>query len=80
MNIANLLRRSASDNPDKVALRLDDIEVTYAGYAEHGGRMSRVLPGGRGGARRADRVLPAELPGVPAGAARRLAGRRVGVR
>ena len=43
MNIANLLRRSASDHPDQVALRLDDTEITYAGYAEHGGRFAAFL-------------------------------------
>ncbi|TCK26015.1 class I adenylate-forming enzyme family protein [Pseudonocardia endophytica] len=43
MNIANLLRRSASDNPGKVALRLDDTEVSYAAYAEHGARFAAFM-------------------------------------
>ncbi len=55
MNIANLLRRSASDNPDQVALRLDDTEITYAGYAEHGGRFAAFL--------RASGVEPGERVG-----------------
>ena len=43
MNIANLLRRIASDNPGKTALRLDGTEVTYAAYAEHGARFAAFL-------------------------------------
>ena len=55
MNIATLLRRSASDHPARVALRLDDTEVTYAGYAEEGGRFATFL--------RASGVEPGERVG-----------------
>ncbi|MCO5571891.1 hypothetical protein L7F22_025639 [Adiantum nelumboides] len=43
MNIATLLRRSAADHPADVALRLDDDEVDYAGYAERGARFAAYL-------------------------------------
>ena len=43
MNIATLLRRSAADNPADVALRLDDVEIDYAGYAERGARFAAHL-------------------------------------
>lgn len=55
MNLATLLRRAALDHADQVALRLDDVEVRYAEFAEQGARFaahlesSGVHPGARVG-------------------------------
>ncbi|GAA4535893.1 class I adenylate-forming enzyme family protein [Pseudonocardia xishanensis] len=43
MNIATLLRRSAATHATDVALRLDDVELDYAGYAERGARFAAYL-------------------------------------
>ncbi|OLL72373.1 Long-chain-fatty-acid--CoA ligase [Pseudonocardia sp. Ae168_Ps1] len=54
LNIATLLRRSAADRPDAVALRLDDVEIDYAGFAEQGARFAAHLRAS--GVRPGDRV------------------------
>ncbi|MCF7551790.1 class I adenylate-forming enzyme family protein [Pseudonocardia sp. WMMC193] len=43
MNIATLLRRSAAAHRAEVALRLDDVEIDYAGYADRGARFATYL-------------------------------------
>ncbi|SDF58493.1 class I adenylate-forming enzyme family protein [Pseudonocardia oroxyli] len=43
MNIATLLRRSAAAHRSEVALRLDDVEIDYAGYADRGARFATYL-------------------------------------
>lgn len=55
MNIATLLRRAATDHPGRVALRLDDTEIDYAGFAERGARFAAYL--------RATGVAPGERIG-----------------
>jgi long-chain acyl-CoA synthetase len=55
MNIATLLRRAAADHAGQVALRLDDTEIGYGGFAEQGGRFAAYL--------RATGVAPGERVG-----------------
>ncbi|MGD9989726.1 AMP-binding protein, partial [Pseudonocardia sp.] len=43
MNIAMLLRRSASDHADRIALGRDDTQVGYAQYADTGARFAAHL-------------------------------------
>jgi long-chain acyl-CoA synthetase len=43
MNIATLLRRAAADHGERVALRLDDTEISYAQFAEQGARFAAHL-------------------------------------
>jgi long-chain acyl-CoA synthetase len=43
MNIATLLRRSASDHRDRLAVRLDDDEIDYAGFADRAARFAAYL-------------------------------------
>jgi long-chain acyl-CoA synthetase len=55
MNIATLLRRSAADHADKVALRLDETEIRYDHLADIAARFAAYL--------RADGVLPGDRIG-----------------
>ncbi|WP_433802503.1 class I adenylate-forming enzyme family protein [Actinomycetospora sp. CA-084318] len=43
MNLATLLRRAAADHADRVALRLDDTEVSYADFADQVARFAGYL-------------------------------------
>jgi long-chain acyl-CoA synthetase len=43
VNIATLLRRAAADHAGRVALRLEDTEVSYGGFAERGARFAAHL-------------------------------------
>lgn len=54
MNIATLLRRAAADHPDDVALRLEDVEVSYAEFADRAARFAAYL--GATGIGEGDRV------------------------
>jgi Acyl-CoA synthetases (AMP-forming)/AMP-acid ligases II len=56
VNIATLLRRAAADHADRVALRLDDIEITYAQYADQAARFAAHL--------RAEGVQPGQRVGA----------------
>ena len=62
-NLSSLLDEAAADQPDRPALRMDDLVLTYAQWREAAGRMSRLLssagiePGNRVGLM---------LPNVPA--------------
>src|ERR1700755_411055 len=55
MNLANILTESAQREPDHIALRLDDMEVSYGLLDEGSARLAAVLAdrgleaGGRGG-------------------------------
>jgi long-chain acyl-CoA synthetase len=43
MNLATLLRRAAGDHGDRVALRLGDVEIDHAGFAERAARFATYL-------------------------------------
>jgi long-chain acyl-CoA synthetase len=43
VNLAALLRRAASDHAGRVALRLGDVEIDYAGFAEAAARFAAYL-------------------------------------
>jgi long-chain acyl-CoA synthetase len=43
MNIATLLRRAARDHAGRVALRLDDVEIDYTGFADRAARFAGHL-------------------------------------
>jgi long-chain acyl-CoA synthetase len=62
-NLDSLLRQSAADHPDRVALRMDDLTLTYAQLREAAGRTSALLAAR--GVRPGDRV-GIMLPNVPA--------------
>jgi long-chain acyl-CoA synthetase len=62
-NLESLLRRSAADHPDRTALRMDDLTLTYAQLREAAGRTSALLAAR--GVRPGDRV-GIMLPNVPA--------------
>ena len=62
-NLGSLLGRAAADQPDRVALRLDDLTLTYAQLHEAAGRMSALLAAH--GVQPGDRV-GIMLPNVPA--------------
>jgi long-chain acyl-CoA synthetase len=64
-NLDSFLERSAAEHPDRVALRMDDLVVTYAQLREAARRMSRLLASA--GVEPGDRVgimLP-NVPGFP---------------
>ncbi len=62
-NLGSLLGQAAADHPDRVALRLDDLTLTYAQLHEAAGRMSALLAAH--GVQPGDRV-GIMLPNVPA--------------
>ena len=62
-DLFSLLDKAAADNPDQVALRMDDLELTYAQLLEAAGRMSTLLASR--GVGPGDRV-GIMLPNVPA--------------
>src|SRR5258708_2243857 len=62
-NLGSLLGRAASGRPDRVALRMDDLVLTYAQLREAAGRMSTLLAAH--GVEPGDRV-GIMLPNVPA--------------
>ena len=62
-NLGSLLDRAAADHPDRPALRLDDLVLTYAQLREAAGRMSALLAAR--GVQPGDRV-GIMLPNVPA--------------
>ena len=62
-NLDSLLRQAAADHPDRVALRMDDLTLTYAQLREAVGRTSALLAGR--GVQPGDRV-GIMLPNVPA--------------
>ena len=63
MNLGSLLERAAADHPDRPALRLDDLVLTYAQLREAAGRMSALLAAH--GVQPGDRI-GIMLPNVPA--------------
>ena len=62
-NLGSLLERAAAAQPDHIALRMDDLTLTYARLREAAGRMSALLAAH--GVRPGDRV-GIMLPNVPA--------------
>ena len=42
-NLSSLLERAAANQPDHVALRMDDLTLTYAQLHDAAGRMSALL-------------------------------------
>jgi long-chain acyl-CoA synthetase len=62
-NLGSLLEQAAADQPDRPALRMDDLVLTYAQLREAAGRMSTLLAGA--GVGPGDRV-GIMLPNVPA--------------
>ena len=62
-NLSSLLERAAAAQPDHIALRMDDLTLTYARLREAAGRMSALLAAH--GVRPGDRV-GIMLPNVPA--------------
>src|SRR6266851_3690135 len=62
-NLGSLLGRAASGHPDRVALRMDDLTLTYAQLREAAGRMATLLAAH--GVEPGDRV-GIMLPNVPA--------------
>jgi long-chain acyl-CoA synthetase len=62
-NLDSLLRQAAAGHPDRVALRMDDLTLTYAQLHEAAGRTSALLAAR--GVRPGDRV-GIMLPNVPA--------------
>src|SRR5258707_805569 len=62
-NLGSLLERAAAAQPDHIALRMDDLTLTYARLREAVGRMSALLAAH--GVRPGDRV-GIMLPNVPA--------------
>src|SRR6204780_3259000 len=62
-NLSSLLDEAAADQPDRPALRMDDLVLTYAQWREAAGRMSRLLSSA--GIEPGDRV-GLMLPNVPA--------------
>ena len=62
-SISALLDRAATEHPDRTALRMDDLVLTYAQLREAAGRMSTLLAGM--GVEPGDRV-GLMLPNVPA--------------
>jgi long-chain acyl-CoA synthetase len=62
MNLADNLLRSAARNPDHLAVRLDDAQLTYADLDEHSARLATQLA--ERGVRPGDRVA-IMLPNVP---------------
>src|SRR3954454_17322182 len=55
-NLADLLTRSAAEHPDRVAIKLDDSELSYAALDEAGARVAALL--------RAKGVQPGDRVGV----------------
>ena len=43
MNLANVLRRTATEHPDRVALRMGSVEISYAQLVEQSQRFARFL-------------------------------------
>ena len=62
-NLSSLLGQAAAGHPDRVALRMDDLTLTYAQLHEAAGRMSALLA--EHGVQPGDRV-GIMLPNVPA--------------
>jgi long-chain acyl-CoA synthetase len=62
-NLSSLLERTAADQPDRPAIRLDDFVLSYAELREAAGRMSTLLA--EAGVEPGDRV-GIMLPNVPA--------------
>jgi long-chain acyl-CoA synthetase len=62
-NLSSHLDQAAADQPDRPALRMDDLVLTYAQWREAAGRMSRLLASA--GIEPGDRV-GLMLPNVPA--------------
>jgi long-chain acyl-CoA synthetase len=62
-NLSSLLDEAAADQPDRPALRMDDLVLTYAQWREAAGRMSTLLTSA--GIEPGDRV-GLMLPNVPA--------------
>jgi long-chain acyl-CoA synthetase len=62
-NLSSLLDQAAADQPDRPALRMDDLVLTYAQFREAAGRMSTLLASA--GIEPGDRV-GLMLPNVPA--------------
>jgi long-chain acyl-CoA synthetase len=62
LNLASLLTGSAERQPDDAAIRLGDVELTYAELDERSARLAALL--GERGVRQGDRV-GAMLPNVP---------------
>ena len=62
-NLSSLLERAAAAQPDHIALRMDDLTLTYAQLHDAAGRMSALLTAR--GVRPGDRV-GIMLPNVPA--------------
>src|SRR5215470_12246041 len=62
-NLSSLLERAATAQPDHVALRMDDLTLTYAQLREAAGRVSALLAAH--GVQPGDRV-GIMLPNVPA--------------
>jgi len=62
-NLSSLLDEAAADQPDRPALRMDDLVLTYAQWREAAGRMSTLLT--EAGVEPGDRV-GIMLPNVPA--------------
>ena len=62
-NLSSLLDEAAADQPDRPALRMDDLVLTYAQWREAAGRMSTLLASA--GIEPGDRV-GLMLPNVPA--------------
>jgi long-chain acyl-CoA synthetase len=62
-NLSSLLDQAAADQPDRPALRMDDLVLTYAQWREAAGRMSTLLASA--GIEPGDRV-GLMLPNVPA--------------
>ena len=62
-NLSSLIDEAAADQPDRPALRMDDLVLTYAQLREAAGRMSTLLASA--GIEPGDRV-GLMLPNVPA--------------
>ncbi|MGD0609227.1 MAG: AMP-binding protein, partial [Streptosporangiaceae bacterium] len=62
-NLGSLLDQAAEDHPDRPALRMDDLVLTYAQLHQAAGRMSTLLAGA--GIEPGDRV-GIMMPNVPA--------------
>src|SRR6202161_4952285 len=62
-NLSSLLAQAAADQPDRPALRMEDLVLSYAQLREAAGRMSRLLSSA--GIEPGDRV-GLMLPNVPA--------------
>jgi acyl-CoA synthetase (AMP-forming)/AMP-acid ligase II len=62
-SISSLLERSAAEHPGHVALRMDDLELSYAQLREAAGRMSALLASvGIGPGDRVGLMLPNVYP------------------